>query len=148
METRPAASARNRKNRFYFADRRFGPARCLASQCWSVLCTFRDARRSGPQQCRIRPVDRFTSKACRTIVHCSTDCPFAGKILRDNFIRVRLVCPDNREGREKSALLRGQSLGRMRSRRGYSLPPETGNRSDAFKLQGLVPCIFFVQSSG
>ena len=74
------------------------------------------------------------------------ECLFRGKILRDIFIRVRLMCPDNREGRKKSALLRGQSLGRMRSRRGYSLPPETGNRSDAFKLQGLVPCIFFVQS--
>src|SRR5437899_3066312 len=74
-------------------------------------------------------------------------CPFGGKILRDIFTCLGLVCTDNREGGEKSALLRGQSLGRMRSRRGNPLPPDTGNRSDAFKLQGLVPCIFFVQSS-
>jgi hypothetical protein len=89
------------------------------------------------------------SQATPAALLCSAarECPFQGKILRDIFIRVRLMCPDNREGRKKSALLRGQSLGRMRSRRGYSLPPETGNRSDAFKLQGLVPCIFFVQSS-
>jgi len=88
------------------------------------------------------------SQAKPAVLLCTAarECLFPGKILRDNFIRLRLVCPDNREGREKSALLRGQSLGRMRSRRGYSLPPETGNRSDAFKLQGLVPCIFFVQS--
>src|SRR3569623_456856 len=74
-------------------------------------------------------------------------CLFRGKILRDIFTCLGLVCADNREGGEKSALLRGQSLGRMRSRRGNSLPPDTGNGSDAFKLQGLVPCIFFVQSS-
>ncbi len=35
----------------------------------------------------------------------------------------------------------------MRSRRGNSQPPETESRSDAFKLQGFVPCIFFEQSS-
>ena len=88
------------------------------------------------------------AKAAALLCSAARDCPFQGKILRDIFICLRLVCLDNREGREKSALLRGQSLGRMRSRRGYSLPPETGNRSDAFKLQGLVPCIFFVQTSG
>ena len=89
------------------------------------------------------------SQASPAVLLCSAAryCPFRGKILRDIFTCLGLVCPDNREGGEKSALLRGQSLGRMRSRRGNSLPPDTGNGSDAFKLQGLVPCIFFVQSS-
>ena len=84
------------------------------------------------------------SKAKHAVLLCSAarECLFRGKILRDIFICLRLVCPDNREGRKKSALLRGQSLGRMRSRRGYSLPPETGNRSDAFKLQGLGLAFF------
>ena len=83
------------------------------------------------------------SKARHAILLCSAarECLFRGKILRDIFIRLRLVCRDNREGGEKSALLRGQSLGRMRSRRGYSLPPETGNRSDAFNCK--ASCLAF-----
>lgn len=83
------------------------------------------------------------SQAKHAILLCSAarECLFRGKILRDIFIRLRLVCRNNREGGEKSALLRGQSLGRMRSRRGYSLPPETGNRSDAFNCK--ASCLAF-----
>ena len=73
--------------------------------------------------------------------------PFRDKFPRDIVRALGLVSVDKREGGTKSALLRGQSLGRMRSRRVNTLPPANGNRSDAFILQGLVPCIFFVQSA-
>jgi hypothetical protein len=36
----------------------------------------------------------------------------------------------------------------MRSRRGYSLPPDTGKQIGRVQLQGLEPCIFFVQMFG
>lgn len=92
---------------------------------------------------RLRRALLVVSQAKHAILLCSAarECLFRGKILRDIFIRLRLVCRDNREGGEKSALLRGQSLGRMRSRRGYSLPPETGNRSDAFNCK--ASCLAF-----
>ena len=126
----------------------FGMARYMRSNAPERPCASR-GHAAFQGCCSAARVLLVVSQAKPATLLCSAarECPFQGKILRDIFIRVGLMCPDNREGREKSALLRGQSLGRMRSRRGYSLPPETGNRSDAFKLQGLVPCIFFVQSS-
>jgi hypothetical protein len=93
---------------------------------------------------RLRRALLVVSQAKHATLLCSAarECLFRGKILRDIFIRLRLVCRDNREGGEKSALLRGQSLGRMRSRRGYSLPPENGNRSDAFNCKALCLAFF------
>ena len=147
METRPAVSARNRESIFLPLWPCGSEARCGDGKRWSAL--VRPRMRGAPGRGNVAPAALIDLQARPAALLCSAAryCLFPGKILRDIFIWLRLVCPDNREGREKSALLRGQSLGRMRSRRGYSLPPDTGNRSDAFKLQGLVPCIFFVQTS-
>src|ERR687898_216081 len=65
-------------------------------------------------------------QACPAELLCSAahQALFQRNISSDILLQVGLMCLDNREGRAKSAFLRGQSLGRMRSRRGYSQPPE------------------------
>src|SRR6185312_847630 len=64
------------------------------------------------------------------------------KIVSDNSSQLGLVCSNNRESEAKSALLRGQSLGRMRSRRDNTQPPVTESRSDAFNCKALCLAFF------
>jgi hypothetical protein len=98
-----------------------------------------------PKPARFRHLVLTVQQAVRAYSLCNAahECLFQSKIFRDIAVKLGLVCLDNREGREQSAFLRGQSLGRMRSRRGHSLPPEFRKRIGRVQLQGFVPCIFF-----
>lgn len=63
---------------------------------------------------------------------------------RDKSARVWSRLLSNEEDEEQFVLLRGQSLGRMRSRRGYSLPPANG--TDRTRLIARPRALhFFVQ---
>src|SRR5262249_15091067 len=69
-------------------------------------------------------------------------CAIPSKIPRDILFAAGLMYQDNREGRKKSALLRGQSLGRMRSRRGNSQPP-VSRKADRTRLNCKASCLAF-----